>query len=372
MFLLKDLRELTEENKSPAISLYMPTHATGRERQEDEIRHKNLLRKIETEMVRQDFDKTLIDKLLTPLAEIPDHDSLWRHRSAGLAAFVAPEFSRTHILPMAMPEYASVDERFHLSPLLSLLQANGNYYLLCLTKDSAELFEATRFSRITCELEIPTPMEIDGEQALQLHSHQAPTQGKGGVAEAIFHAQGAPDDREKVDITNYFKRRVEPQVTQELQNQNIPLVLACVDYLAPIYHEANSYPHLLEEHVAGNPDEMSEEDLLSEAWKCVEPYFRKAESQATEKYGDLLGSERSLADEEAILEAARNGRVETIFVPNHSNGQSTTSSAVPKVNPVVEESVYQTLNFGGKVFAVDEIPTKEEDNSPELAAILRY
>lgn len=44
MFQTSDLRELVQERQTPFLSFYMPTHAAGREQQQDDIRHKNLIR----------------------------------------------------------------------------------------------------------------------------------------------------------------------------------------------------------------------------------------------------------------------------------------------------------------------------------------
>jgi len=40
-----------------------------------------------------------------------------------------------------------------------------------------------------------------------------------------------------------------------------PLVLAGVEYLFPIYQEANTYPDLVEEGITGNPENLKPEEL---------------------------------------------------------------------------------------------------------------
>jgi hypothetical protein len=40
-------------------------------------------------------------------------------------------------------------------------------------------------------------------------------------------------------------------------------VLAAVHYLIPFYHQVNSYPHLLDEGIFGNPDSEKGDSLLA-------------------------------------------------------------------------------------------------------------
>ena len=49
-----------------------------------------------------------------------------------------------------------------------------------------------------------------------------------------------------------------------------PLVLAGVDYLFPIYREANTYPHLLDKGITGSPEELTIKDLHRQSLSLVE------------------------------------------------------------------------------------------------------
>ncbi len=102
-----------------------------------------------------------------------------------------------------------------------------------------------------------------------------------------------------------------------LEEKNIPMVLAGVEYLLPIFREASSYQNLLEDGIAGNPDRENLKELHERAWNIVRPIFEESQKKAFEKYEQLNGQKSSLAtsDIKEAVKAAVVGQVETIFVP---------------------------------------------------------
>jgi hypothetical protein len=87
-----------------------------------------------------------------------------------------------------------------------------------------------------------------------------------------------------------------------------------VDYLQPIYRQANTYAHLLERGVEGNPDRLSSGELHDRAWPLVQPRFEAEQQRAAAQYRQLAGTEHASGDLEAVVAAAYEGRVETLFV----------------------------------------------------------
>jgi hypothetical protein len=66
MFLRHDLDELLAFDKSPAISIYLPTHPVGREVRQDAIRLRNLLSEAAKRLASCDMRGPEIDALLRP------------------------------------------------------------------------------------------------------------------------------------------------------------------------------------------------------------------------------------------------------------------------------------------------------------------
>src|SRR5687767_7735657 len=52
-----------------------------------------------------------------------------------------------------------------------------------------------------------------------------------------------------------------------------PMVLAAVEHLVPVWRHASTYPHLVDETLAGNPEGLGSHELHAGAWAVVEPLF---------------------------------------------------------------------------------------------------
>jgi hypothetical protein len=158
-------------------------------------------------------------------------------------------------------------------------------------------------------------------------------------------------------------------------------VLAGVEYLFPVYKEANNYKHLVEEGITGNPENVKPEELQSQAWEIVEPLFHQKIERAVEEYKELAGNDTSKVshDIEEIIQSAYYQRVDSLFVAvgeqhwGHFNPDTMTVDLDPEPQPddqdMVDFAAVHTLLNGGTVYAVE--PEKVPDEAP-MAAILRF
>jgi hypothetical protein len=222
----------------------------------------------------------------------------------------------------------------------------------------------------------------DPERQLQWHSSTREPGGAGGERPAVFHGHGggAVDDP-KTNLLRYFQK-LDKGITEMLKDKRAPLVLAAVDYLLPIYKEANSYQHLMDEGIARNPKGVHEKDLHEEAWKIVKPIFNDAKREIVARYELLKGRNESVAtdDLKAVIEAAPYGRVEVLFVDKNAKrwgSFDTQNNKVrfdeqdkPENRDLIEYAALETLRNGGIVYAVD--PEELPGNAQQVAAILRY
>jgi hypothetical protein len=201
------------------------------------------------------------------------------------------------------------------------------------------------------------------------------------VQPGAFHGQGSPDrDKHQEDILQ-FCHIIDDALHEKLRNQKVPLVLAGVEYMPPIYQEANTYPHLVEESITGSPETMTPEELHDKAWQFVEPLFHQAEQQAMERYQELAGANTGKAsnDIKEIIPAAYFQRIDSLFVPVNQqmwgdfDPDAMTVDLHPEPEPDDEDmldfAAVHTLLNGGVVYAVE--PEKMPDKTL-AAAIFRY
>jgi hypothetical protein len=164
-----------------------------------------------------------------------------------------------------------------------------------------------------------------------------------------------------------------------LREEDAPLVLAGVEYLHPLYHEANTYPHLIEKGIAGNPDHSRIETLQEQAWPLVEPIFQQAQAAARAQYERYAGTGRASHDLATIVPAAYDGRIETIFVALDQQQWGTYDPATRQLRMAQEPgatsedllnvAAIQTFLNSGIVYVVE--PDAVPGQGP-VAAVFRY
>ena len=380
-----ELERLTRTYNRWHISLYMPTERVGQAVQKNPIRFGNLLDKAEERLKEAGVESDQIRNLLGDARDLLENEIFWQNQGQGLALFLAEDLASYYQLPMTFEEQVVVSDHFHIKPLLPALSNNGRYYVLTLDQQEIQLFQGTKFNLGEVNLEnIPENLaEIlewdDPERRLQLHTGSEAVMD-GGVA-AIFHGHGyASEDDPKEYIKRYFQR-IDQGVSEWLGGEEAPLVLVGVEYLLPLYREANSYPHLLQEGVKKDPQALSREEIQQEAWETVQPLFAREEQEMKDAFYHLSGqdSDRTSTAVEAIVPAAHFERVEALFV---SLDQECWGSFDPEANQVtfhdgprptsmdlVNYAAAQTLINSGSVYPVDE---EEVPGGGPLAAILRF
>lgn len=380
----EELKALMEERNDNCVSIFLPTHRAGAEIQQDAIRLKNLLRSCEEQLTERGMRSTEIKDMLAPAHAMLDDSLFWHYQSDGLAIFASPTTFRFFRLPLALDEMCLVTSGFQLKRLLHLLSTDTAYYILALSKKNVHLYIGTRDT--VSELDIETiPKSLaealkydEYEKHVQFRSMPMGARTGGRSGAAVFHGHGGSEDSAKTNLLRYFQQ-IDKGLTEFLGTNSSPLVLAGVDYLLPIYREANSYSHLLPEGIVGSPDRMSTEELHRRSWEIVQPYALQKQHEAAERYHNLHNSERVSNDIRHILPAAIQGRMDTLFVGTGIHYWGTYDPATFDVTlhkdyekgdkDLLNEAALFTLLNKGTVYAVQ--GTAIPDDLP-VAAVLRY
>ena len=379
-----DLRELVEKDGKWHVSIYMPTHRMGREQQQDPIRLKNLMAQAEKKLLAFGVRRPEALEILRPAEELLLEGPFWQHQSEGLAIFLTEEYSKVYRLQDRFDELVEVSNSFQVKPLLPLLSGNGSFYILALSLNQVRLFRATKDHVDEVELtDMPTGMEDallveDYQDHLGFHTGTANPIST-GERPAMYYGQGVEDNK-KDEIRTYFQK-VDAGLIRQLENESMPMVIAAVDYLIPLYREANSYRNLLEEGITGNPDRQDAGQLQAKAWKLVEPIFIRSRQEALDRFSELHGQQNGLAssDLEPVVRAAAGGRVETLIVPAgverwgrydpETDSVRVDSEPTPWNEDLLNFAAAQTLLNSGNVYTV---PHEQLPSQTEIAAIYRY
>jgi hypothetical protein len=95
-----ELEQLMLKEQPLCVSIYLPTHRTGIETQQDPIRLKNLLREAEQLLSAQGVGTHAVQKMLEPASRLLQDSDFWQHQSDGLAIFLSCNGARHYRLPL--------------------------------------------------------------------------------------------------------------------------------------------------------------------------------------------------------------------------------------------------------------------------------
>ena len=373
---LKTIQDFARLRDETVASICLPTEVSGVETQKSPIRFKNLVRQLKDQLRQTPDSEALcaqIEKTCEPLTE--DHD-FWQHQSEGLAVLCETGACQFVGLPFSPPAATYVGKRFHVKPLLRLVNLDQQFFVLALSVNRCRLLWGDLQGLKEVQLdELPASLEDalrydDPEKSLQFHTQAA---SAGGSRPAMFHGQGAGRDDPQAQIERYIDK-VSGAVNDFLKTGGVsddpkaPLVLATVEEYLPTYKRNNTYPGLMAGAcVKGNPDELSAEQLHSAAWPLVQRIVKKDELDLLEQFEGLRARGKASTDPGEVSAAVRRGQVAAVFVAEDKALLGSVDPVSGEVNlltsnepetDVLNDIAAETLLRGGvaHVIPADRIP----------------
>ncbi len=378
------LAKLTERTDENSISIYMPAEVGTQGFEKNRIRFKNLVSDARKQLKKRNLSDSDIDEILKPIEELMRESTFWRNLGNGMALFRSPQYMESLELSRDVNELSVVSDRFHVKPLVHELNREGSFALLTLKLGEVQLYEGDRNS-LTAVPETNMPASLadvlkydEFRKQTQFHTG-APNRPESG-RDAMFFGSGDADYDKVKAVKTYF-RAVDKGLSEAINDRNIPLVLAGLDHLLPLYREVSGYKNIAEEQVSGDPKQLNEETLHERAWKALEPIFESDKLNRTAKYKRLKaqGSSEASSDLDKIVPAAVHGRIDTLFlelgVQRWGRYDPDNMSAIEHDSPetgdidLLDFAAARTLASGGTVYVVkqDELP-----DGDSAAAIMRY
>lgn len=381
----KDIFEqLMQHSEYPCVSIYTPTDPVSLSARtlQGPLRLRNQLDDVTSMLEAAGIARPKIDRLLQPAGTLQESSEIWQNRAQGLAIFLSQTLEQHYVIPLDVDAFANVSTRFHITPLLPLMEEDGHFFVLALSQNRVRLFEATLYAAEELSLDnvpgsLAEALRFEEEQS-QLQFHTISTGRPGGQGASQFHGQGVGIDNSKNQLLRYFQQ-IDNGLSSRLNATKAPLILAAVDYLHPIYEEANHYHNLVTGRLTGNPDELSAEALHSEALQVIKPMIRAKRAHTIADYHDRTEHGLASRDLHEIVPGAFAGRIDTLFVlANHHQWGTydadalrvTLDDAPTRTNgDLLDTAAAQTILHGGTVFLMD---SEEMPEQTGIAAIFRY
>lgn len=378
----QEFEKLSNYTNEVCVSIFIPTQRGGKEVLEgkNQLNLKSQWQEIKNKLEEKGVEKSRIEKIGKPVLNLVDDKDFWRHQSDGLAVFASEDFFERYTLPVFFEEHHYISKDFYLKPLAPLFSGNKRFFLLELQMDKVALFEATRYSIGKVEVDDLTPSRLEDRVGYDYEekNRKHKTQNNLGGSSTVHGYEPATRDR-KNEFLRFF-RAVDKGLDTILHDETVPLVVACQDYLFPIYQEASSYKNLYPEVVPGNPsDYRNMMELHAKAIEILNPFFEKEKEEKLKMFTEQP-PERTSTKVSEIIPAVFEGKVDTLFLQNredlfgtfnekdfsvevhenHSNGNISLMNLAAK--KVIEQ--------GGSVYLIENqfMPEKES----KMNALYRY
>jgi hypothetical protein len=375
----KALANIREPN---CISIFIPTHRAGHQVNQmlDEKLLKNQLKELRTNLESRKMKGREIDALLKPVEDLLDDSSFWNLQSDGLAIFRTPNSFEYFTLPVPFVSFTFVSDHFYLKPLLPYLNDDGRFYLLALSLKDVKLYEGFPHNIQEMDAEGLLPERLEEAVGYDYkEKHLQFRTGQTGNEQTMYHGHGAGSEEEKDEIYKFF-RAVNDGVMQVIKDKQLPLVVAAVDYLVPIYQKANEYKYLRKEFISGNPEHVQKKELHKKAKDLLKDYFSKDKKEKLNAFEEALSNKKASYEVEEVVPAAINQRIDTLFIKKHQNlwgvFDAETNTIITREADEAQStcllnlSAIHTLLNGGRVYLL------EAENMPEpnslMNAIYRF
>jgi hypothetical protein len=377
--LFTDLAGFTSDH---SISIYLPTHRAGVEVNEnvDQTNFKTSLQNAASQLKQRGLDITTVQKILEPGYELLKNDTFWRNMNRGLAVFLSEGLFKFVKMPDTPQEEIMINSTFMLKPLVNAMTVKEYFYLLVVSKKQAKFFKVDAFGITQMELpELPNGVvdvvHLEEKEDQKLFRTESAQAGKG----AAFHGHGAGKPDEKENLAIYLEEVDETLWEEVLSRENVPLLLAGVEYLLPIYKSVSHYKNIWPELLKGSHEHDDLNSLYQQARAIMEPYFQERTKKALEMYGNQSATALTSSIPADVIPAAHYSRIWHLFVRKNEHLWGTFNEMENILNLhdtkedgdecLIDKAVIKTILNGGDVHFV----SKEDmpGDSP-VAALMRY
>ena len=361
-----EIERLLTARDPRCVSIYVQTSPLTHEAQAGRIEFKNLAADAVGQLDAVSADRRADAELREALEDLSDDDEFWAEQARSLAVFAAPGLLRTFRLPNRLTSVVEVGDRFYVKPLLRAVSFPQAAFVLALAAGSVRLVEILREDQ-------PFTVAVP-----DLPSDAASAAGKASIADRSPSARLQGSEGQKVRLRQ-FARKVDNALRGVIGGLELPLILAATEPLESIYRSLNSYPHLVDSAIRGNPERASDDELAAAARTVLDEVYARELSAVQQLFEQRFSQDRASTDVATVARAATYGAVDTAVVdidqkvPGHVDEDSGAVALAPDDDAssygVVDEIARRVLLSGGRVLAVrgPDVP-----GGGPLAAILRH
>ncbi len=379
-------KDLADFKSDCCVTIYLGTHSAGQEvnDQVDAINFKNHLQEAEKKMKARGIGEDVVKTLLKPGYDLIRQEEFWKAQSAGLAVFIAKDYFK--FIRMTQPSCEQclvIEPTFYVTPLVDLIMRNEYFYLLVISKKTVKLFRVDSYGINIVNVDLPQGIDqvkrLSDLDATTFRSGSSGSRAPVASQEGSYHGTGGGNPDGKDNLLVYFEA-VDDILFKEIFNkENVPLVLAGVEYEIPIYRSACDYHNVWPEALTGSREHQENGVLYKDAMALMKPYFEQSVSKAVNLFMNNIATPKTSSMPHTVIPAAYYSQISHLFVAKgeHIWGifDEMSNELVVHDGPdhdgedLVDNIVVKTLANGGEVYLLDKEKMPVE---AQVAAVLRY
>lgn len=350
-----NLKNLAERQEDILVSIYLPTHRTTSESKQDKIRYKNLLNEAYDMVVDSGFSVNP-DKLLEKAREALDDTTFWNEATEGLAVLIDSESTEFIRLTGETPKKVTVGNRFYLLPLINYYELPNDYYLLDVSRDRFNVYEAgaqgvqemdtediyNRFDELFPDKDIETNIQ--------------PTRG----GESSFHGHTAKSEVNEKE-TEKFLRYLSDELDNFFKAKGSPIILFGTTEVVSQFKEIAKNSDLDIFATIEKPlGSMNQSEVFKTLREKLLPKYVEKIDERIEGLKTEIANDRGTDNASRIDQDAKTGRIDSLFISMDYDDIDE-----KEINDIVANVIIN----GGEVVVVDE---DKSDFDLGIGATYRY
>jgi release factor family 7 len=366
-----DVAQLLGTGPAWRLSLLLPLEKSSHEAKVGAVQLRDLRRAAEAEMDRRLIGPLERAGLLAPIDALLNAPPAHVYHGEGLAIYVTVGFSKTVILAQAPAPSVEIDRHFRLDPLLQGMAGKDRFYLLCLSLHSIQLWEGDGVSMKPISLEdletnIKDALHFeDSDTQVQFHSNSgSPSRNNSKGQGSTFFGVGGENHDRKREFLSFF-RIIDKGIAVKLAEKQVPLILAGVGYLMPIFREANTYGQLAPYQIPGATHAAGPVgELHAKASALLREDRQREMLKALSEYRENLTTARTVSGFTDVVPSACHKQLTHLFIRkgdrqwgifNPADGRTEVLGEYRQgAEDLVNLAAVKTLLGQGKVYVVED------------------
>ena len=272
-----DIERLSAVRAPACLSLVLPTTPITHDAQAGRIALRNLARSGAEHLLARGAAKRAVVEIEESLADLIDDDGFWAFQANSLAVYATADETLTFRLPNALTPIVVAGDRFFIKPLLRAITVPQSAFVLALSQAAVRL------------VQVSGDMPASTVKVHDLPRDVASSVGKASIADRSPGGRIVGAEGQKVRLRQYA-RQIDHALRELLGGRETPLILAAAQPLDAIFRSVCSYPHLVQEVIAGNPETTSDADL-AQASRAILDRLHHAELEKIHRLFEARTSE---------------------------------------------------------------------------------